>query len=525
MALAQQQNNTGNANTGNESMIEKGVMFTLLYGSAAVKRAGSQTWVPLNDGEFINIQDEIKTDAICKAELTWIKDNTILRVKPDAQLKFYSSSIEISKGDAWFRVTKRNSRFEVITPTAVAGVRGTVFEVGVNPANLQTRVSVYEGKVEVTRLTKQNSIQARGRSIMLQKAQELSCNAKDFPLRPRVFSIRSRSKEWNSKSWDASSVPRKINPNLQKGSKDKTGGSDKDSLKGSNTNINRGNNKGNNNNNNNNNNNGNIRSNIKDRADNINSLPYNEQMKLLKNKKNPDESDKEPLPDTPGLPTGLLKKDVKNLPGNEKISTLLPRIPGQKGSSDSILPASNIPGLPGPAGSEDNPRFATQKEALDHLRKENINKQTLLHKSINSANPNAQGLQNNPAGNPLFPGQNNLLPGQSSLRNPLNNPGLNSSTGQGNFDGQLNSNPAFQQLTPLQRLKMLKNRSDSSISADEMSKLKQLMLRRQQAGGDTTSGSSYPDGMPPNNTPPQGSGFPFPPPPPQAPPTSSTGSN
>lgn len=186
------------------TMMEQGVEFTLFYGEASIKKAGTDQWIPLKDGTIIKLSDEIKTNKLCKAELTWLKDNTILRVKPNAQMKFYTNSLEISKGNAWFRVTKRNSRFEVLTPTAVAGVRGTVFEVGVNPSTLSTTVSVYEGKVEVSKLTTQQNKSVRGQSLILKKAQELSCNVRDFPKRASVFSIKSRMRDWKDNSWNKS---------------------------------------------------------------------------------------------------------------------------------------------------------------------------------------------------------------------------------------------------------------------------------------------------------------------------------
>lgn len=127
-----------------------------------VRQRGHQEFAPLAGRPRVGAGDTIKTGDNSHLDLYWI-DGTRMRVGPNALLKvlksqhnaaFHSdtSMFKLDLGRVWIRILKvlsQKSKFEVITPTATAGVRGTIFAVAVG-SDGRTTVSVKEGKVTVT---------------------------------------------------------------------------------------------------------------------------------------------------------------------------------------------------------------------------------------------------------------------------------------------------------------------------------------------------------------------------------------
>lgn len=90
----------------------------------------------------------IKTDASSAVKLRY-RDNTLVNVKPGSEVVIKINSLMLRQGATWLQVTKKGSRFEVTTPTAIAGVLGTRFGVFQSPDG-KACVSVFQGKVSVT---------------------------------------------------------------------------------------------------------------------------------------------------------------------------------------------------------------------------------------------------------------------------------------------------------------------------------------------------------------------------------------
>ncbi len=118
-------------------------------GTVHIKYAGSSEWQKVTDQHIaIYVGDKIKTsDDAEGVSVTFSSDNTFLAIKPDAEVEFFEGQLMIRRGDVYVRVQKRGSQFLVITPTCAVGVRGTEFEVAVNP-NKITKTYLYEGVVE-----------------------------------------------------------------------------------------------------------------------------------------------------------------------------------------------------------------------------------------------------------------------------------------------------------------------------------------------------------------------------------------
>jgi hypothetical protein len=106
-------------------------------------------------GQPLFTGDSVMTGKDSKAEVSFM-DGTSVRISERTRLVVAQAdtlrSLKLLWGKLWAKVAKLSSaqcRFQVETPTAVAGVRGTVFRVEVDP-DAATRVAVEEGEVEVS---------------------------------------------------------------------------------------------------------------------------------------------------------------------------------------------------------------------------------------------------------------------------------------------------------------------------------------------------------------------------------------
>lgn len=137
---------------------------------AAVKEVKGEAWVkPRRQDEFIALAgrqrvqagDTVKTGKDGEVELYWLDGTrikvgadtlmTVLKCQINTATKSETSMFKLDVGRLWIRVLKvlsHKSKFEIKTPTATAGVRGTVFSVAVTPDGV-TSISVREGQVAV----------------------------------------------------------------------------------------------------------------------------------------------------------------------------------------------------------------------------------------------------------------------------------------------------------------------------------------------------------------------------------------
>ncbi len=133
-----------------------------VQGKVECQERRASPWQPLRQGMLVKAGTQIRSAADGAALLTWA-DGAKVKVGPDTLLsveKCYAKSgtdeevslFRLHRGRVWTRIAKRlgeGAQFEVATPIAVAGVRGTVFGVETQ-GRAQSAVSVYEGTVELT---------------------------------------------------------------------------------------------------------------------------------------------------------------------------------------------------------------------------------------------------------------------------------------------------------------------------------------------------------------------------------------
>jgi hypothetical protein len=133
-----------------------------MKGKVEIKKAGMTRFATARKNMAVNPGDEIRTEAGSEAVVTLettavsgIGENTEFKldsfeVNPDT--KAAQVKVNLPKGKLWSEVGRlktKDSNYNIETPTAVTGVRGTVFLVEVEKATADTSVSVISGQVAV----------------------------------------------------------------------------------------------------------------------------------------------------------------------------------------------------------------------------------------------------------------------------------------------------------------------------------------------------------------------------------------
>jgi hypothetical protein len=109
-----------------------------LEGTGEVQRAGAGDWVPLAPADGVSQGDQVRTAAASRMKIL-LRDDSVLTLGESSQLRLDEqvagpapqSTLELLFGKIRAIATERygaaGARFEVKTPTAIAGVRGTEF--------------------------------------------------------------------------------------------------------------------------------------------------------------------------------------------------------------------------------------------------------------------------------------------------------------------------------------------------------------------------------------------------------------
>ena len=142
-------------------VLQRVAAVSAVQGQVSLKLHSATEFVPLGTRQRVGSGDTLQTGADSTVDLNWV-DGTRIRLAPNTTMTVRSCQINQSSGaetslfdlgigKVWVRVLKllsQKSKFEVHTPTATAGVRGTIFSVQVD-ASGKTSVSVDEGAVVV----------------------------------------------------------------------------------------------------------------------------------------------------------------------------------------------------------------------------------------------------------------------------------------------------------------------------------------------------------------------------------------
>lgn len=169
------------------------IQLNILSGQIKLTRIGEtmsdiiSNSVPLYPGDLLETLRE------SKAELVYA-DGTKMRIKPLTLLELQATSIKVFKGKTWFNFVKRGSEFLIETPSLVAGIRGTTFDIGVS-SHGKSVLSVMEGAVEVKGKDRQD------RSLLIRRGFATHCDLNDNPVPPYKFNLERKQSEWRENDW------------------------------------------------------------------------------------------------------------------------------------------------------------------------------------------------------------------------------------------------------------------------------------------------------------------------------------
>ena len=119
----------------------------IVSGQIKLTRVGSTKTDLITQSCELYSGDLLETLQQSKAALVY-GDGTKMRIKERTLVEVQPMSIKVFKGKTWYKFTKRGTEFRIETPTLIAGIRGTEFEVAVS-SRKKASVSVVEGAVAV----------------------------------------------------------------------------------------------------------------------------------------------------------------------------------------------------------------------------------------------------------------------------------------------------------------------------------------------------------------------------------------
>ena len=132
-------------------------------GTVEVKRAGSDKWIAAEPDMRLSEGDNVRTKSRSKVVIQ-LDDGSMTQLTSLSEMKMEklsrslrgrSTDMGVDVGKSWMKVRKQSlasDKFNVSTPTAVAGVRGTYFSTEVEQTTDST-FDVFEGQIQVYQKT------------------------------------------------------------------------------------------------------------------------------------------------------------------------------------------------------------------------------------------------------------------------------------------------------------------------------------------------------------------------------------
>jgi hypothetical protein len=199
---------------------DQAAMVTFLKGAAEYRSSESAPWRPLQKSTPVHAGHTIRTGGMGYVELT-LPDGSFLRLAPDTLFTIDTSFFPENKprrftarlllGRLWARVTRAvglpGGRFRTATTTAVAGVRGTTYDLRTTESR-GTDIWVYDGKVAVGPVVfeqggprkevawPQEVTEQQWEEIILGKLQKLHIGTDGKPGKPTAFEPDKEEDEW-----------------------------------------------------------------------------------------------------------------------------------------------------------------------------------------------------------------------------------------------------------------------------------------------------------------------------------------
>lgn len=167
------------------------VKMSIINGQVKLTRVGKTLSDVFSAPFQLCAGDIIETMENSKAELAY-QDGTTMRMKPLTKVEVQPTSLKIFKGQTWHKFTKRGTEFLIETPSLVAGIRGTIFDVAVGSKG-KSILAVMEGKVGVRG--------AQGEEILITDGKYVGCEPGFAPGASLLFDVDKKNAEWNEADW------------------------------------------------------------------------------------------------------------------------------------------------------------------------------------------------------------------------------------------------------------------------------------------------------------------------------------
>ena len=128
-----------------------------MKGNVKIRSANQRKFDTAYKAQMIRTGDWLKTDKNVFVAIVFL-DGSIVKIQSNTEIEIKSSRITakelktqmyISEGQAWSKISKQNNgEFKIKTPTAVASVKGTEFDIDFDDMSESTSLVVLEGEVE-----------------------------------------------------------------------------------------------------------------------------------------------------------------------------------------------------------------------------------------------------------------------------------------------------------------------------------------------------------------------------------------
>ncbi len=196
-------------------------MFMVVKGDVKVSGSGGGA-VVAKVGTKVNQGDQIITGLDSRAKIV-MSDRNIINVSPNTKViieeyvndaKSKNVKLGLLEGKIRTNVEQKydndKNKFEIRTPTAVAGVRGTQFITSYSEATKKTEVITLQGQVEFRNIVAGNSTGAKEEKVVVEKGEQSSVGSGGAPPEPpkRVPAdvIKEVERETNVKNKEAPSA-------------------------------------------------------------------------------------------------------------------------------------------------------------------------------------------------------------------------------------------------------------------------------------------------------------------------------
>ncbi|KAF1079933.1 MAG: hypothetical protein GQF41_3831 [Candidatus Rifleibacterium amylolyticum] len=162
--------------------------FVRVSGTVEARPGPSEKFVAVAQLDLLPPGGGVRTMPDSSADIMLAENRGIIEIKPDTyfELPTSNSNVRQNSGTAIYRINHEKGNFTIVTPHALTGVLGTVFELSV--ASDSTTVGVKEGKVSLTSL--------KGESRIIEANEKLAIDASGVFSEKTVFDLKTDSHKY-----------------------------------------------------------------------------------------------------------------------------------------------------------------------------------------------------------------------------------------------------------------------------------------------------------------------------------------